>query len=144
MLGVGTGTTVDAALTKIAERVRSEGLTVSVVPTSYETAWRCAEIGLTVVSPETVGVLSWGFDGADAVDPARRLIKGKGGALLKEKVLAKKCTRFVVIVDESKLVKDLAQACPIPVEVLPEALLLVQGNLRALGATFDHPATGNR
>lgn len=65
----------------------------------------------------------------------RWAIKGKGGALLQEKLLAKRCDRFVIIVDETKVVTQLGAGCPIPVEVIPEGILLAENGLRALGAT---------
>lgn len=143
-IGVGTGSTVDAALTKIGERIVKEGLSVQVVPTSIQSAWRCHEIGLTVLYPAYRGELSWGFDGADAVDPNLWLIKGKGGAMLQEKILAARCRKFVVIVDDSKMTNNLGQACPIPVEVIPEAVIIAEKGLRDLGASeiILRPATG--
>ena len=134
ILGVGTGTTVDAALTEIGRRVREEGLKVSVVPTSYQSAWRCQELGLSVLSPAFNGYLSWGFDGADQINGERWAIKGKGGALLQEKLLARRCRSFVIIVDDSKVVSELGGGCPIPVEVVPEGLVLAMDGLKALGA----------
>lgn len=133
VIGVGTGTTVDAALTAIGARVISENLRVSIVPTSYQSAWRCQELGLTVLYGGYHGYLSWGFDGADQVTKERWAIKGKGGALLQEKILAKRCRKFIIIADESKVVAQLG--CPIPVEVVPEAKVLAEDGLRALGAT---------
>jgi ribose 5-phosphate isomerase A len=134
-IGVGTGSTVDAALRAIAARVRDEKLTLSVVPTSLQSGWFCREIGLTVLEPATVDHLNWGFDGADEVDPKGRLIKGKGGAMLQEKILAAKCERFIVVVDSTKVVANLGSTCAIPVEVVPSAVGLVKRGLSELGAT---------
>lgn len=143
-IGVGTGSTVDAALTKIGERIKKEKLSVQVVPTSLQSAWKCHEIGLTVLYPAYRGELSWGFDGADAVDKNLWLIKGKGGAMLQEKILAARCKKFVIIVDESKLTDNLGSACAIPVEVIPEAVVIVERELKKLGASEIalRPATG--
>jgi ribose 5-phosphate isomerase A len=135
VIGVGTGTTVDAALTEIGKRVKGEGLRVTVVPTSYQSAWRCQELGFIVMYPGYRGYLSWGFDGADQVNKAKWAIKGKGGAMLQEKILAKRCKKFVLIVDESKVVADLGKGCPVPVEVVPEAVILAEEGLKGLGAT---------
>jgi len=134
VLGVGTGTTVDAALTAIGARVKQEGLKVTVVPTSLQSAWRCQELGFTVMYPAYHGRLSWGFDGADQVTKERWAIKGKGGALLQEKILAKRCDTFVIIVDDSKVVTKLGVGCPVPVEVIPEGRILAEEGLKALGA----------
>jgi ribose 5-phosphate isomerase A len=135
IIGVGTGSTVDAALDEIGKRIGREKLSVRVVPSSYQSAWRCQEIGLQVMYPGYRGHLSWGFDGADQVTRERWAIKGKGGALLQEKILAKRCRHFVIIVDESKVVDKLGEGCPIPVEVIPEGLLLAEEGLRRIGAT---------
>jgi ribose 5-phosphate isomerase A len=135
VLGVGTGTTVDAALAAIGKRVEREGLRVSVVPTSLQSAWRCQELGLSALYSGYNGYLSWGFDGADQVTQDCWAIKGKGGAMLQEKLLAKRCKKFVLIVDQSKLVEKLGVGCAVPVEVLPEGLILAQAGLRSLGAT---------
>jgi ribose 5-phosphate isomerase A len=135
VLGVGTGTTVDSALAAIGVRIREEGLRISVVPTSYQSAWRCQELGLTVMYPGYNGHLSWGFDGADQINQERWAIKGKGGALLQEKLLAARCKHFIIIVDETKVVSHLGAGCPIPVEIIPEAKLLAEEGLRNLGAT---------
>jgi ribose 5-phosphate isomerase A len=134
VIGVGTGTTVDAALTEIGRRVRAENLRITVVPTSYQSAWRCQELGFIVMYPGYRGHLSWGFDGADQVTKARSAIKGKGGAMLQEKILAKRCKKFVLIVDETKVVEQLGVGCPIPVEVVPEAVILAEEGLKSLGA----------
>ncbi len=134
VLGVGTGTTVDAALVAIGERIKREKLDVHVVTSSYQSAWRCQEIGLRVLGAEYNGELSWGFDGADAVDEEFRLIKGRGGALLREKVLATRCKSNVIIVDDTKLVKNIAQKCSVPIEVLPQARFVVERELPRLGA----------
>ena len=133
-IGVGTGSTVDAALKAIAARVQKDKLNVRVVPTSLQSSWRCEEIGLTVMYSGYCGELAWGFDGADEVDDRLRLIKGKGGAMLQEKILAARCKEFIVIVDASKVVKKLGHSCAIPLEVIPTSLSIVQRELTKLGA----------
>ncbi|MDZ4786358.1 MAG: ribose-5-phosphate isomerase RpiA [bacterium] len=135
IIGIGTGSTVDFAVAAIAKRIKEEKLTIRAVPSSYETARKCEEAGIQVLSPLFSGEISWGFDGADEVDPNLRLIKGRGGALLQEKILALKCRKFVIIVDESKIVKNLGEKFPIPVEVIPEAYLLTKKALIKLGST---------
>ena len=143
-IGIGTGSTVDLALAEVAQRLKGESLTVQVLPTSFESALACERLGLTVLSATYSGELDWGFDGADAVDDAFRLIKGHGGALLSEKFMAWKCRHYVTIVDQSKLVQNIAKRCAIPVEVFPEMVGVVEQKLRSLGATAVvlRPATG--
>jgi ribose 5-phosphate isomerase A len=142
VIGVGTGSTVDAAITALAKRAKLEGLAFEVVTTSYESAWRCVELGLTVLDRMYLGDIPWGFDGADAVDAAGNAIKGKGGALLEEKILAKKCLRYALIVDESKQAVDVCRHCAIPVEVVPSARSIAERGLRGLGATEILPRDG--
>ena len=143
LIGVGTGSTVDCALEAIGKRVAKEGLSIKVVPTSYQSAWRCQELGLDVLYSGYCGRLAWGFDGADQVTKDRWAIKGKGGALLQEKILAKRCDSFVVIVDESKIVAQLGIGCAIPVEVIPEARVVAEDGLRSLGAQTLEIRTGS-
>lgn len=134
-IGVGSGTTVDLAIDQIGRRVREEGMQIRVVPSSYQSARRCEAAGLAVLHPACCDALHWGFDGADAVDPQRRLIKGRGGAMLQEKILAARCRDYVIIIDESKLVENLGGTCPVPVEVIPEALAVAEKGLLSLGAS---------
>jgi ribose 5-phosphate isomerase A len=134
-VGVGTGSTVDLALKFLGERMQKERLSVQVVPTSHQSAWRCQEIGLQVLYPGYRATLAWGFDGADEVDPDSRLIKGRGGAMLQEKILAARCKEFIVIVDDSKLVPTLGSKFAVPIEVIPEAISIVMQELPKLGAT---------
>lgn len=133
VLGVGTGSTVALAIERIGRRVREEALEVRAVPTSLQTAWLCEQHGIEVLGAGYRGSIAWGFDGADAVDPQFLMIKGKGGALLQEKILAARCTEFVVIVDDSKCVTTLA-GIPIPLEVIPEAVGLVERALSKMQA----------
>jgi len=134
VIGMGTGSTVSAALEEIAKRINAEKLEVTFVPSSYQTARQCEALKLKVISPLYEGEIAWTFDGADEVDPKLRLIKGRGGAMLQEKILAEKSKRFLVIVDESKLVSKLGERALVPVEVVPSALGLVEKELMSLGA----------
>lgn len=134
-IGIGTGTTVDVAIDALAARVASEKLSIHVVPTSHASAWRLEERGLTVLDQRWCGRIDWAFDGADEVDRDRRLIKGRGGAMLAEKIMAARAERFIVIVDEAKLVNRLGERFPIPVEVVPYAVALVTRELMKNGAS---------
>jgi len=133
VIGVGSGSTAYLAVHAIAERVRREKLRTAVICTSPELTLACAAAGLPVASllqrrPD------WAFDGADEVDPGRNLIKGRGGAMFMEKILMHASPRNFILVDPSKLVPKLGTAFPIPVEVLPIALQLVECELKAIGA----------
>lgn len=132
-LGVGTGSTVDCFIELLAERVASEGITVTAVPSSYATELRLRDAGIPVHPLNTVTTLPLAIDGADEVDPHLALIKGGGAALLREKVLAEAAQQLVIIVDSSKLVSRLGERTPVPVEVLPAALALCRHRIRRLG-----------
>ena len=120
VVGLGTGSTVRPLLTLLAERLAAGALEgVVAVPTSEDTARRCRELGIPLVTLAEHPELSLAIDGADEVSPRLDLIKGLGGALLREKIVAAAARRFVVVADESKLVRRLGTRAPVPVEVIP-------------------------
>lgn len=129
-IGLGTGSTVRHTTIALGER----GLDLTCVATSVDTERLAAEVGLTVSTPDEVGHLDLAVDGADEVDPDLHLVKGGGGAHTREKLVAAMADRFVVVVDESKLVDRLGDF-RVPVEVLPFAPGVVEASLRGLGAT---------
>jgi len=144
-VGVGTGSTVDLAIMALGKRVKEEGLRVTVVPTSVATAQRCVEVGLLVASPLAFSFpLSLYFDGADEVDPNLRLIKGRGGALLQEKIIAVSSLEFIVLIDPIKLVDRLGARCAIPIEIIPSSLPYVKNKLYELGASSLELRQGNK
>ena len=110
VVGLGTGRTADHATRALAARVAA-GLRIIGVPTSHRTALLASSLGITVVSPEEHPRLDIAIDGADEVDPQLRLIKGLGGALLREKIVAAASARFIVVVDDGKLVSRLGRDC---------------------------------
>lgn len=132
-LGVGTGSTVEHFIDLLAEKVASEGLSITTVPSSYATELRLRSAGLTVRPLSTVTSLPLAIDGADEVDPNLALIKGGGAALLREKILAEAAERLIIIVDSSKIVSRLGEKMPVPVEVLPASLALCHDRIRRLG-----------
>jgi len=120
VIGLGTGSTVRPLLTLLAERVAAGSLEgVLAVPTSEDTARRCQELGIPLTTLADCPKLSLAIDGADEVSPRLDLIKGLGGALLREKLVAQAAKRFIVVADESKLVRRLGTRAPVPVEVVP-------------------------
>ena len=133
-IGVGSGSTAEAAVSAIGRRVAEEGLRVTGVPTSHRTAMFASQAGVSILSPLSDVKISWAFDGADEVDPRFRLIKGNGAAMLNEKILGVRAEKFVVIVTENKLVDSLGKNFPIPVEVIPAAHAYVREQLLKLGA----------
>jgi ribose 5-phosphate isomerase A len=133
LIGLGSGSTA-RYFTEGVGRLVQQGLKVRAVPTSRATAELAAELGIQIVT-EIVGLIDLTVDGADEVDPALNLIKGRGGALLREKLVATASKRFVVVVDESKLVKQLG-AGALPVEVLPFLWRSTAERLTALGVSL--------
>jgi hypothetical protein len=121
VLGLGTGSTAALALVALAARIR-DGLRVVGIPSSRATEMLATQLGIPLVTLADHPTLDLTIDGADEVDPALDLIKGAGGALLREKVLAAASRRLVIVVDDSKLVRHLGQRSALPVEVVPFAL----------------------
>lgn len=133
LVGLGSGSTA-TYFTQGLGRLVEHGLKVRAVPTSRATAELAAELGIPIVT-EIVGQIDLTVDGADEVDGALDLIKGRGGALLREKLVATASKRFVVVVDESKLVKQLG-AGVLPVEVVPFLWRSTAERLTALDASL--------
>ncbi|RZA01466.1 MAG: ribose 5-phosphate isomerase A [Sphingobacteriaceae bacterium] len=134
VIGVGSGSTSFMALMAIAEKIKAEKLNVKAIPTSIEIGMFCSKLGVPLTSL-TEYRPDWYFDGADEVDPNKSLIKGRGGAMFKEKLLMSCSPVNYIIVDDSKLVEKLGSKFPVPIEVFPAALLHVEKQLKALGAT---------
>lgn len=120
VVGLGTGSTVRPLLELLAARLRSDELEqVLAVPTSEDTAARCRAHGIPITTLDECPRLDLAIDGADEVGPGLDLIKGLGGALLREKLVVRAARRFIVIADESKRVRKLGTRAPLPVEVVP-------------------------
>ena len=119
-LGIGTGTTAEEFVKLLAERVES-GLEIIGVPTSERTAKLCLQLGVPLSTLEATPSLDLTIDGADEVDSNLGLIKGGGGALLREKIVAFASQRMIVIADASKVVETLGKF-PLPIEVNPFGL----------------------
>jgi ribose 5-phosphate isomerase A len=132
LLGLGTGRAAAAFVEALGERVRA-GLRVRGVPTSVATAELATKVGVPLVTLAEAGELDVAFDGADEVDPHLDLIKGYGGALVRERIVAASARRFVVLVGSEKLVSALGERGRIPVEIVPYALPLARRQLAALG-----------
>ncbi len=119
MIGLGTGSTVRPLLEFLGERVAAGTLReVLAVPTSDDTATRCRALGIPLTTLEEHPRLDLAIDGADEVAPGLDLIKGLGGALLREKLVVRAARRFVVVADASKKVRRLGTRAPVPVEVV--------------------------
>jgi ribose 5-phosphate isomerase A len=133
VVGLGSGSTATLFIRALAERVRA-GLDIVGVPTSEASEHLARAEGIPLTTLEERPRLDLAIDGADAVDPALNLIKGLGGALLREKIVARAAARFVAVVDESKVVESLTQLPLVPVEVVPFGWSGTRAALEELGA----------
>ena len=132
VVGLGSGSTATFAIQFLAERVRS-GLKIVGIPTSQNTKHLAEQLGIPLTTLEENPSIDVDIDGADEIDPQLNLIKGGGGALLREKVIASASRRFIVVAESVKLVAHLGKF-PLPVEVIPFAEPLIQRRIEALGA----------
>ncbi len=133
MVGLGTGRTASRAILALAERARAEKLDIQCVPTSHATETLAKFHGLRLADFAMVEDVDYLFDGADEVDPRMHMLKGGGGAMVRERIVAAAAKRRVYIVDESKLVDRLGQRSTLPIAVLAFGLSSVRSNLRDLG-----------
>ena len=132
VVGLGSGSTATFATQFLAERVRS-GLKILGIPTSKATRQLAEQLGIPLTTLDKNPVIDIDIDGADEIDPQLNLIKGGGGAMLREKVIASASKRFVVVAESVKLVPHLGKF-PLPVEVISFAEALVKRRIEALGA----------
>lgn len=135
-VGLGTGSTVKYFIEELGNRVRS-GLNITAIATSERSDRLAREVKIPIVSFERHSFLDLTVDGADEVTAQLDLIKGLGGALVREKIVTKASRRVVIVVDESKLVRQLGTRAPIPVEVIPLATLLVADRLEEIGGECE-------
>lgn len=137
VLGLGTGSTAAHFIAALGERVR-DGLYVTAMPTSADTARKAEAAGIELIEPDETTIIDLAVDGTDEVDAGKSLIKGGGGALLREKIVANAARRFVVIADASKKVAELG-AFPLPVEIDRFAFSLTVRAVRESLASLGYP-----
>ena len=133
VIGFGSGSTSFVAIHAIAEKIKKENLNVVAIPTSKEIDMLCNSLGIPT-QPLNNQKPDWSFDGADEVNPKGWLIKGRGGAMFREKMIMSCAKETYILVDKSKFVENMCEKFPIPVECFPDALSLVKENLFELGA----------
>jgi ribose 5-phosphate isomerase A len=143
IVGLGTGSTAAFAVRMLGERVRA-GMKIRGIPTSVQTKDLAASVGIPLTTLDEFQQIDVTIDGTDEFDPQLRLIKGGGGALLREKIIASASRQLVIIADSSKEVAVLGKF-PLPVEVIPFAQPLVAKRIAALGAGVNlrQDAKGN-
>ena len=131
IVGLGSGSTAEWAVRKIGELVK-DGLSIQAVASSVKTEKLAIEVGIPIIDFKSIERIDLTIDGADEVDDHGHLIKGGGGALLREKILAYNSKRFIVIIDESKRVQHLGQF-DLPVEIIPFAADIILKRLKETG-----------
>jgi ribose 5-phosphate isomerase A len=130
-IGLGTGTTAYWAIQRIGVLVK-DGLKIKAVSSSEHSASLAKDLNIPMIDINSISGIDLTIDGADEVDPQKNLIKGGGGALLREKILAINTKQYIIVVDESKMVKQLGKF-PVPVEVTGFAAVLTLKRIEALG-----------
>ncbi len=130
VIGLGTGSTAKHFITGLGELIKSKGWNIQCIPTSFDSKHLAFKSGLNVVELDAVDHIDYAVDGADAVNPKLESIKGAGGALVREKVVAYESHDFTIVIDESKY-KELSGI--VPIEVTPFAYSTVKRKLRADG-----------
>ncbi len=144
VVGLGTGSTATFAIARLIARVR-EGLRITAVPTSERSAVQAREGGIELIELDAETRLDLTIDGADAVATGSLdLVKGLGGALLREKIVAQATETLLIVVDGSKIVDRLGLNSPVPVEVTPFAWRATSGRLARLGAQPVLRMAGNK
>jgi ribose 5-phosphate isomerase A len=135
-IGLGSGSTATLWIRLLGEQVRDHGLKIRAIASSADSEHLGRSFGIPIISFEECEQLDLTVDGADEIAPGLALIKGGGGKLLREKIVASATRRFIVIADDSKVVDTLG-AAPLPVEVIPIAAPVVARSLQKLGFTVN-------
>lgn len=133
VVGLGSGSTAAYVVRLLAERIGREGLKIVGIPTSQQTAKLADELNIPLTTLEQKQQIDITLDGADEIDGELNLIKGGGGALLREKIIASASRRLIIVADSTKIVARLGKF-PLPVEVIAFAQALVSQRIRSLGA----------
>lgn len=145
VIGLGTGSTATHALRAIGRLLASGELSdIVAVPTSEKTAAAAKQLGIPTTTLDDHPNVDITIDGADEISPSLDLIKGMGGALLREKIVATASTTFIVVADSSKLVDRLGEKTPVPVEVIPFAQRPVRHFLETLGIRVEQRMVQDR
>jgi len=133
LVGLGTGSTANCFIEELSRRRTEEGLQFTAVASSVVSTIKAQELGLPLVAMEHLTRIDLYVDGADEVTPDLTLLKGRGADLVREKLLARAADRFLVLVDQSKLVSRIGEKYAIPIEVMPFAWQLVKRSMEKFG-----------
>ena len=132
-VGLGTGSTAAHMVNRLAERIKTEGLNVVGVSTSWSTTLQCRSLGIPLKEMGEVSHLDMVIDGADEIDDNKNLIKGRGAAHLLEKIVASMTDNYVIIADSGKKVSKLGEKFAVPLEIIPGAIAVVTERVKKLG-----------
>jgi ribose 5-phosphate isomerase A len=133
VIGLGSGSTASYVIKKIGMKIKKEKIGVKGVPTSYQAFFLAIQSGIPVTTLFESPILDLYIDGADQIDNNLNLIKGKGGALTKEKIVSEAAKKFVVVADETKLTDALGRDKLIPIEILPFSEPIVSSQIKEIG-----------
>jgi len=130
ILGLGSGSTAAIMIKRLADEIRSGKLqNIKGVATSFQSEVLALQLGIPLIDLASASQIDLAIDGADEVDPGFQLIKGGGACHVREKLVAYKANKLLIVVDESKMVQNLNKSFPLPVEVLPNAWKQVQDSI---------------
>ena len=136
VVGLGSGSTAALMIKSLAKAINDNKLkNIRGVPTSFQSEVLAMELGIPLIDLTSVEKIDLAIDGADEVDPSFQLIKGGGACHVREKLVASKANRLLIVVDETKLVKNLNLVFPLPLEVIPLAWKQVKNTIERMGAT---------
>jgi len=138
VIGLGSGSTVNIMIESLGQRIAAGRLSdIKAIPASRGSELKAVRNGISIAALNDYPGIELTIDGADEVDPDLNLIKGGGGALFREKIIAEFSDKVIIIVDQTKLTRCLGESCPVPVEVFPGAVKPVAGFIENLGALVD-------
>lgn len=134
IVGLGSGSTLAYAIKELSEKIKKEKIVVWGIPSSYQAFFLATKYGIKITTFEEHPIINLTIDGADQINPQLNLIKGMGGALTREKIVASASKINIIIADEKKKVTNLGDGNhPVPIEVLPFALFLVKNQIEQIG-----------
>jgi len=134
VIGLGSGSTIELFIDEAYKKIAKEGWHIGFVPASSQTYLKLSSLGLRIESLDSYPELDISFDGADEVDQRKYALKGRGAALLREKIIASCSKKYIILVDESKLSNKIGEKAKVAIEVLPFALKPVILKLNKMGA----------
>jgi ribose 5-phosphate isomerase A len=143
LVGLGSGSTATLLVRRLGERIKEEGLSITAISSSVETTRLATSLGIPVRELDAVAALDISLDGADEIDPGYRMIKGRGGALLREKIVAFASNRRVTMITRDKRVERLGAIAALPIEISPIGARHTERRLQELGCSTSMRMRGD-